>query len=222
MENTRRLQSKITYEKLFWLFIVGSLIGVVMEGVFCVFSKGHWESHVLTLVGQFNALYGAGAVLFYSLIALLQNKKTITKVAIITVVATILELLCGILLADGLGMKAWDYSNNFLNYRGMICLTFALGWGIAGFVFCLFFEKIDKALSKLQSKKWNIACLVLSVFMVINLSLTAVTIFRWSERHYEVAANTKIGTIIDEFAPDDWMQERFVEWSFLDNEVGNK
>ena len=76
MENTRRLQSKITYEKLFWLFIVGSLIGVVMEGVFCVFSKGHWESHVLTLVGQFNALYGAGAVLFYSLIALLQNKKT--------------------------------------------------------------------------------------------------------------------------------------------------
>ena len=76
MENTRRLQSKITYEKLFWLFIVGSLIGVVMEGVFCVFFKGHWESHVLTLVGPFNALYGAGAVLFYSLIALLQNKKT--------------------------------------------------------------------------------------------------------------------------------------------------
>lgn len=75
---------------------------------------------------------------------------------------------------------------------------------------------------RLQSKKWNIACLVLSVFMVINLSLTAVTIFRWSERHYKVAANTKIGTIIDEFAPDDWMQEKFVEWSFLDNEAGNK
>ena len=221
MENTRRLQSKITYEKLFWLFIVGSLIGVVMEGVFCVFSKGHWESHVLTLVGQFNALYGAGAVLFYSVIALLQKKKTVTKVAVITVVATVLELLCGSLLADGLGMKAWDYSNSFLNYRGIICLPFALGWGLAGCVFCLFFDKIDRAHCKLQTKKMNIACIALSVFMAINLALTAASIYRWSERHYEVASNTKIGTFIDKRLTDDWMQERFVEWSFLDNEASN-
>lgn len=221
MDNTNKLQIRITYEKLFWLFIIGSLIGVLMEGTYCLISKGQWESHVLTLVGQFNALYGAGAVLFYSVIALLQNKKTVTKVAVITVVATILELLCGILLADGIGMKAWDYSNSFLNYRGIICLPFALGWGLAGFIFCLFFDKIDRALCKLQNKKLNIACFVLSVFMVINLSLTAVTIFRWSERHYEIAANTKIGTIIDKFASDDWMQERFVEWSFLDNEASN-
>ena len=221
MEKVENRQAIITYEKLFWLFIIGSLIGVVMEGTFCVFSKGHWESHVLTLVGQFNALYGAGAVLFYSVIALLHNKKTITKVAVITVVATLLELLCGILLADGLGMKAWDYSESYMNYRGIICLTFALGWGLAGLVFCLFFDKIDRGLSKLQGKKWKITCLALSVFMAVNLSLTAVTIYRWSERHYDVAASTKIGTIIDEYAPDDWMQQRFVEWTFLDKDTSD-
>ena len=222
MKSIENINGKITYDKLFWLFMAGAVLGVVIEGFFCLILRGKWESHVVSVLGPFNALYGAGAVLFFSVASLLRKRSMVLKIVTITVIATVLELLCGILLADGLGMKAWDYSNNFLNYRGMICLTFALGWGIAGFVFCLFFEKIDKALSKLQSKKWNIACLVLSVFMVINLSLTAVTIFRWSERHYEVAANTKIGTIIDEFAPDDWMQERFVEWSFLDNEVGNK
>lgn len=179
MENLKEIKAEITYEKLFWLFMAGSVVGVIMEGTFCVLTKGRWESHVLTLVGQFNALYGAGAVLFYSAIALMNKRKTVTKIAVITVVATVLELFCG-LLADGIGMKAWDYSNSFLNYRGMICLTFTLGWGLAGFVFCLFFEKIDRALSKLQSKKWNIACIVLSVFMAINLSLTAVTILRWS------------------------------------------
>ena len=219
MNKSEASQIRITYEKLFWLFIIGSLIGVVMEGTFCLLSKGQWESHVLTLVGQFNALYGAGAVLFYSVIALLYNRKTVTKVAVITVCATVLELFCGILLADGLGMKAWDYSNCFMNYRGMICLVFALGWGLAGFVFCLLFDRIDRGLSKLNNKKWKIACIVLSVFMAVNMSLTAVSIVRWSERHYGVASETKIGAFFDNSTPDDWMQERFVEWSFLDNQT---
>ena len=222
MNKTETSQIKITYEKLFWLFIFGSLIGVVMEGTFCLISKGHWESHVLTLIGQFNALYGAGAVLFYSVIALLYNRKTVTKVAVITISATVLELLCGILLADVLGMKAWDYSNKFLNYRGIICLTFALGWGLAGYIFCLLFDRIDSGLSKLHNRKWKIACIVLSVFMAINLSLTAISIVRWSERHYGVAPETKIGVLFDNSVPDDWMQERFVEWSFLDNQTENK
>ena len=218
MEKTDTIKRKITYEKLFWLFIFGGIIGVVMEGIFCLISTGHWESHVVTLVGQFNVLYGLGAVLFYSIIALLYNKKTITKVLAITIIATVLELLCGILLADVLGMKAWDYSNCFMNYRGMICLVFTLGWGFAGYLFCLLFDKIDNALSKIKSKKWKIACIALSVFMAVNLSLTAISIVRWSERHYGIEADTKIGAFFDESTPDDWMQKRFIEWSFLDKQ----
>lgn len=222
MEDVKKHQVKITYEKLFWLFVIGSFVGVIIEGSFCLIAKGHWESHVLTLVGQFNALYGAGAVLFYSIIALLHNKKTITKVVVITIVATILEYLCGVLLSDVLGMKAWDYSSSFLNYRGIICLNFTLGWGAAGLVFCIFFNRINRFLSKLQSKKWNVACIVLSVFMAVNLSLTAASIYRWSERHYGVAANTKIDVIIDNLTPDEWMQKRFVDWSFLENDADKK
>lgn len=217
MKSTESFRGKITYDKLFWLFMAGSLLGVLIEGLFCLVIRGRWESHVVAMLGPFNALYGAGAVLFFCVAALLKNKNIFLKVALITAIATVLELLCGILLADGLGMKAWDYSNAFLNYRGMICLSFTLGWGGAGLAFCLLFDKIDRMVCKLQGKKTHILCIVLSVLMAINLCLTAVCIVRWSDRHYHTAANTKIGRMVDEAAPDQWMQHRFIEWEFLDN-----
>lgn len=58
--------------------------------------------------------------------------------------------------------------------------------------------------------------------MAVNLSLTAASIYRWSERHYGVAANTKIDVIIDNLTPDEWMQKRFVDWSFLENDADKK
>ena len=216
MKNTENIQGKITYDKLFWLFMAGAVLGVVIEGFFCLILRGKWESHVVTVIGPFNALYGAGAVLFFSVASLLRKKSMILKIITITVIATVLELLCGILLADGLGMKAWDYSAAFLNYRGMICLSFSLGWGVAGFVFCLLFKPVDRLLCKLHGKTLHIICIILSVFMAINLCLTAICIVRWSHRHYHTAADTKIGRVIDEAAPDKWMEQRFVEWFFID------
>ena len=65
MKSTESIQGKITYDKLFWLFMAGSLMGVLIEGLFCLIRKGQWESHVVTVFGPFNALYGAGAVLFF-------------------------------------------------------------------------------------------------------------------------------------------------------------
>lgn len=216
MKSIETIKGKITYDKLFWLFMAGSVLGVLIEGAFCLILRGKWESHVVSVIGPFNALYGVGAVLFFSIASLLRNRGMVLKIVTITVIATVLELLCGILLADGLGMKAWDYSAAFLNYRGMICLTFSLGWGAAGFVFCLLFNKVDSLLCKLHGKTMHILCIVLSVFMAINFLLTAVCIIRWSHRHYHTAPDTKFGRLIDEVTPDKQMEHRFTEWFFID------
>lgn len=216
MKSTQSIKGKITYDKLFWLFMAGSLLGVLVEGCYCLIWRGNWENHVVSVIGPFNALYGSGAMLFYCVASLLRKRKLITKVVVITVIATVLELLCGILLEDVLGMKAWDYSETFLNFRGHICLYFALGWAVAGLIFCLLFNWIDKVLCKLHGKALHIICIILSVLMAINFILAAVCIVRWSERHYNKAQDTKIGKVVDELAPDEWMKHRFVEWFFVD------
>lgn len=36
------------YDRLFIIFMIGNILGVLLEGTFCFITKGHWESHVVT------------------------------------------------------------------------------------------------------------------------------------------------------------------------------
>ena len=211
MENKKKLY----YSDLFWLFLVGSFLGVIIEGVFTYFMTGRWESHVVSVWGWFNILYGAGAAGFYAGAVKLQDKSIGKRVFIMALIATSLELACGLILKYILGMKAWDYSHNFLNIGGIICLKFSLIWAAFAFIVCLNMQKITNVLSKLRTKRNNILCIVMSIFLAVNFTMTAAFLLRWSDRHYGYTANNTIEQQIDSIATDDWMQNRFVEWHFL-------
>lgn len=210
-------ENEITFDRLFVVFFIGCVSGVLLEGIFCLITKGHWESHVVSVFGAFNILYGAGAMLFYSGAVKLKSKPIFLRVTIMTVSATALELGAGLFLKDYLGMRAWNYDGKFLNYKGVICLQFTFIWGFAAFAFCKLQPKISKKLERIKGRMWHGVCVAVSIFMILNLSLTALSIARWSERHYGVAAVTKIQNFLDVDAPDEWMQSRFMEWEFLDN-----
>ena len=210
-------EKAITYTKLFWLFFVGSIAGVVIEGLFCLIAKGHWETHVVSVLAPYNILYGLGVVLFYIGAVKLQHKPIGVRVVIMTTFATALELLCGLLLRYGLGMRAWDYSHSFLNYKGIICLGFSAAWGVGAYAFVKLAPHIEVLLRHCTKRPWKVVCMMLSIVIALDLYMTGASILRWSERHYGVPAQTETQKELDIEAPDDWMQQRFVEWSFLDS-----
>ena len=113
-------------------------------------------------------------------------------------------------------MRAWDYSNNFLNYKGIICVGFSAVWGIAAFTFAKLSPRIETLLKQCTGKPWKVACTALSIVMVLDLCMTGTSIARWSERHYNIPEHTRIQKELDTEVPDDWMQSRFIEWKFLD------
>ena len=206
----------ITYTKVFWLFLVGRVAGVLIEGRFCLIVKGHWETHVVSVLAPYSILYGLGIVLFYVGAVKLQHRSPVLQIIIMTAFATVLELLCGLFLRYGLEMRAWDYSHRFLNYKGIICLGFSAVWGVAAYVFARLSPRIEAFLTRCTGRPWRMACTVLSIVMVLDLCMTGTSILRWSERYYGIPAQTEIQKELDTEVPDDWMQQHFVEWKFLD------
>ncbi|MFR1518689.1 MAG: putative ABC transporter permease [Clostridia bacterium] len=208
---------QIIYADLFWLFIAGSLLGVLIEGVFCVFRYGHWETHTVAVWGPFCIIYGIGAVVLYIGAVLLEGKSYILQFVIFTFAATVIEYLCGALLKYGLHMRAWDYSKEFLNIDGIISPAFTVVWGLAGLAFSKWFVPVLRTLfSKMHGMGWEIACICLSVFMAVNLLVTSLCIFRWSQRHRGIAPRNSIEQYIDETWNDSRMLRRFCEWRFID------
>lgn len=117
---------------MFWLFMFGNVLGVLLEGTWCKMCFGHWETHVVTIWGPFCLIYGIGAVMFYISGEIVRStgfRGVLARFCLISVVATVFELACGLLLEYGMDMKAWDYSKNFLNYKGLICLKMTVLWG---------------------------------------------------------------------------------------------
>lgn len=140
---------------MFWLFIFGSLLGVLLEGLFCLFRKGAWETHVVSVWGPFCIIYGLGAAVLYVCAVLLENKNIALRFTAYAVIATVVEYFCGALLKYGLNMRAWDYEGLFLNIDGLVCLTSALSWGALGLLFEKFaVPQIDKIALKMNSRGW--------------------------------------------------------------------
>ena len=50
----------MTFYKLFWVFFIGCFAGVVLETIYCLIQRGHYESRVGLIYGPFNLVYGIG------------------------------------------------------------------------------------------------------------------------------------------------------------------
>lgn len=205
---------ELTYFKMFWLFIFGSLAGVLLEGLWCFVRYGRWETHVVTVFEPLCVLYGFGMVGCYIGTAVLSKKKLPFRFLAFVLTGSLIEIICGAILEYGLHMKAWDYSGCFLNFKGYVSLSMSLLWGLLGVAFSRVVPLIDNAFSKMKNGFWRGACAVLSVFLAVDVAVTAGCLIRWSERHRGVEPSNRIEMIIDRSFNDEMMQKRYVEWRF--------
>ena len=116
MKKELKIRENLSFQNMFWLFMIANVVGVILEGVWTVFKFGRWETHVVCILGPFNLLYGAGAILFYFISVLVQKKNPIIQFVGFAVAADILEYIGGWMLEAGLGMKAWTYKKHFMNF----------------------------------------------------------------------------------------------------------
>ena len=211
--------SRIVYQEIFWLFMLGNVLGVIVEGLWCLFRYGEWQTHVVALWGPFNIVYGIGIALFYIGESLLDGQIWLLRITILALIGSLVEYLCGLVIRIGIRMKAWDYRDHFLNIQGLISPKMTLVWGVLGLGFDLFLYKpLKKALSYITGFVWDSICVGISVFMMLNLSCTAVCIIRWANRHRGKPPLNHISQFIDRKYPDAWMQKKFCNWKFIESE----
>jgi len=207
------------FDTAFYIGLWAGILGVVIEGVFCAIKYHRWESHVTTVWGWYNIVYGLGATVLYILAMGLQMKSLFWKIVIMTVIVTLVELIAGLVLKNFFGMKAWDYSKQPLNIAGLICPAFSLGWAGLSLVVCLISDKLTQWFAPFTIEPLHIIAAVLFVLLAVDFVLAMMCVYRWSRRHYGKASQTAIGAFIDKYATDEWISGRFIEWKFLDEDV---
>ena len=119
------------------LFVIGSLLGWVIELFFRRFvSQKKWMNPGF-LTGPYLPIYGFGVTVLYGVSNIplgieSQALDIVVRVVMIGVGMTLIEFIAGLIFIKGFKIKLWDYSNRKGNIMGIICPIFSLAWLAVG------------------------------------------------------------------------------------------
>lgn len=128
------------------LFMLGSVMGWVLEVFFRrFFSAKNPERKWLNpgfCMGPYLPLYGSGLVVLYILAysgyVRGYDQNLLTKLTLFVIMAlcmTLVELVAGLITFYGFKMRLWDYTNEWGNFKGLICPKFSFLWGCLSAIF---------------------------------------------------------------------------------------
>ncbi len=205
------------YYPYFWLFVIGSVVGFFLEGFWSILRLRIWENHASTIWGPFCIVYGVGTVVIYAVGRRLAQKPKWLQFAVFAFVGTAVEFFSSLFQEAIFGSVSWDYSHHFLNVSGRVSLQMSLIWGALGILFTRWiFPHLEEVVHKMRGRRWNILCIVLSVFMVLNLLMTSVAVLRWRERLFDIPASNPLENYLDSAYGDERMEKIFCNMNFLE------
>lgn len=189
--------------KIFWIFLIGSILGYGIEMIVGLVQNGHFVSRQGLLFGPFIQVYGVGLVAYYLVISNIKKKSYIKIFFITMLLGGIVEYLFSYLQETWFGTISWDYSNLLFNIHGRTSLLHCLYWGIGGVLFVRFILPLIRNLNgwcKNTNFRYVTAFLVL--FITFDIVMSGMAESRQLERKNNIAANGYIDNFFDEYYPD--------------------
>ena len=154
-----------------FLFFISSLFGGMLESIYLWILSGNFNIGGF-LYGAWRPIYGFGCLLLY----FITKKKTRNNIKIFfssLIYCSIFEYLVSVVLELIFHKTWWDYSNNFLNLNGRICLLNSIIWGFLGIIFIHFIEPfIKKIFNKINFEKMQIILKSLMILFVLDFILS--------------------------------------------------
>lgn len=118
-----------TYSVIQWLFFFYfyCFFGWCFESTYVSVCQKKWINRGF-MKGPFLPLYGSGGIMLLVVSKPFEGNLWMTYLSGV-VGATILEYFTGMVMEHLFKVRYWDYSDNFMNLKGRICLKSSLAWG---------------------------------------------------------------------------------------------
>ena len=128
-----RMMQKLS--KIFWVFLIGSFIGYIVEMIVGLVQNGHFVSRQGLLFGPFIQVYGVGLVTYYFVISNIKKKSNLKVFLISMLLGGVVEYFFSFFQEKLFGTISWDYSNLLFNIHGRTSLLHCIYWGVGGIIY---------------------------------------------------------------------------------------
>lgn len=196
-----RIMQKLS--KIFWVFLIGSFIGYIVEMIVGLVQNGHFVSRQGLLFGPFIQVYGVGLVAYYFVISNIKKKSNLKIFIISMILGGVVEYFFSFFQEKLFGTISWDYSNLLFNIHGRTSLLHCIYWGVGGILFVKFIlPLIDKLNNWYNKKNFKVITVFLALFISFDIIISGMAGSRQLERRNNIAANSYMDTFFDTHYPD--------------------
>lgn len=198
---------------MFLIFIIFSIFGSLFEQIqylikhYISTSELIWPSRTAVIYGQFNMIYGFGAVIFI----LLLNRKNIKWYRVFiegSIIGGTFEYIMSLLLEIFVGTKSWDYSKKFLNINGRTTIPIMMMWGFLSVILIkLIYPKLSYLIDKIPKGIGMSLVDILLIFIIFDMVISWSALIRQNLRRKEIKPYTPVGKFYDKFYTDEYLKE---------------
>ena len=192
--------------KLFCVFVIGSIIGYLLEMIVGLVQNGHFVSKQGLIYGPFSQVYGIGLVIYYLVIP--NNEKNIEIFLISMFLGGIVEYIFSYLQETFFGTISWDYSNLLFNINGRTSLLHCIYWGIGGILFSKYIRPQIEKIDLLYPKIWfKVLTIFLAIFLLFDIIISSLACKRQEERKEGIEPKNNIEIFLDKTYTDEVLNE---------------
>ncbi len=166
-------------KKYFLLFVMYSMMGWIMEVLLALICLRKFVNRGV-LIGPYLPIYGVGCLLILLLVQRYKNKPWLLVICSM-LICSALEYVTSFLLEAIFNTRWWDYSNNFMNLNGRICIETTALFGVLGaFIVYVVNPVFMKLIYKMPNSMINILFYFFASMMIIDAatSFTSVSLIR--------------------------------------------
>lgn len=208
MEELKKREILNKLIKIFWIFIIGSVIGYILEMIVGLVQNGHFVSRQGLLIGPFIQVYGLGLVTYYLVISKIENKSNLKIFILSMILGGIIEYLFSYFQEKLFGTISWDYTNLPFNINGRTSLLHCLYWGTGGILFVKFIHPyIDRLDNLYKYKSYKVVTAFLVLFICFDITISGLAGTRYLERRRNMEAKNDMDVFFDIYYPDSKLKE---------------
>lgn len=210
-------ENKLTYTKIIWIFIIGSIAGYIFEVSFYFIKHGVFLNKQGLLYGPIKPIYGFGAVLLSLVLNFVKNKKGWFIFIFGSIVGGAFEYFCSLLLEYFFKTRMWSYSKMGLDINGRVFIPYLPIWGLIALLWLkVVYPWFSKIINKIPKKPLLTATILVSVFMIFNSTISTVAVWRMRERAKEMPPSSKFEKFLDKHFTDEYIMKRIPYLKIVD------
>lgn len=209
MEHIGEKRNRVTLEKIdavtvFWLFMLGSFLGYLIETAFCFVKNGFFESRQGLLYGPLSPVYGIAVVMMTLLFTPILEKSKATIFLTSSLLGGVYEVVCSFVQERVVGSISWHYPPYALGlFNGRTSLIYMLFWGLLGLAFVRYgYPQLITLLARVTHSRMTRYTTLLMVLLLINIGLSIAAVKRWTERLHGVEPQNRFEQRLDQTYPN--------------------